>query len=312
MSHIASYWAIQQIGISPTAKLVLMVLADYHNSETGGCFPSKAALAEKCCCTERTVLNAIQELEEAGLITSVSRQDANGRQRSNQYLLNVQISGGEGEKFSGGRVKNTTPLEPVIYNQDTIPTELEDDPVMSIFANAEEPPEDNPKAFWDQAVGMLQALHVSPKTINPFIGRCLKMAGQDQERVLDAIQAAVDAEPHDAVPYIVAILGGKKERKTARFEKTAKQKEIENAFAQLEAASERRKAQWAAEFGEDYTGTGGGEDLPIVQHQPPSESVSVSGKRSEGVRELPRRGPAQVSRSGGGYFSKSEVPAHYF
>ena len=138
------------------------------------------------------------------------------------------------------------------------------------------------------------------------------MTGQDQERVLDAIQAAVDAEPHDAVPYIVAVLGGKKERKTARFEKTAKQKEIEDAFAKLEAASERRKAQWAAEFGEDYTGTGGGEDLPIVQHQPPSESVSVSGKRSEGARELPRRGPAQVSRSGGGYFSKSEVPAHYF
>ena len=138
------------------------------------------------------------------------------------------------------------------------------------------------------------------------------MTGQDQERVLDAIQAAVDAEPHDAVPYIVAVLGGKKERKTARFEKTAKQKEIEDAFAQLEAASERRKAQWAAEFGEDYTGTGGGEDLPIVQHQPPSESVSVSGKRSEGARKLSDRGPAQVSRSGGGYFSKSEVPAHYF
>ena len=138
------------------------------------------------------------------------------------------------------------------------------------------------------------------------------MTGQDQERVLDAIQAAVDAEPHDAVPYIVAILGGKKERKTARFEKTAKQKEIEDAFAQLEAASERRKAQWAADLGEDYTGTGGGEDLPIIQHQPPSESVSISGKRSEGVRELPRRSPAQVSRPLKGYLNESEVSAHDF
>ena len=243
-----------------------------------------------------------QELADVGLITIERRFDSSKRQTSNQYVLNISPTG----------VKQDSPLEQVIYNQDTTPTELEDDPLISIFATPEEPPEDNPKAFWDQAVGMLQALHVSPKTINPFIGRCLKMADQDQERVLDAIQAAVDAEPNDAVPYIVAVLGGKKERKTARFEKTAKQKEIEDAFAKLEAASERRKAQWAADLGEDYTGTGGGEDLPIVQHQPPSESVSISGKRSESVRELPRRSPAQVSRPLKGYLNESEVSAHDF
>ena len=302
MSHIASYWAIQQTGVSSSAKLLLLVLADYHNSVDGGCFPSKSSLAEKCCCTERNIVNLTQELADVGLITIERRFDSSKRQTSNQYVLNISPTG----------VKQDSPLEQVIYNQDTIPTELEDDPVMSIFANAEEPPEDNPKAFWDQAVGMLQALHVSPKTINPFIGRCLKMADQDQERVLDAIQAAVDAEPHDAVPYIVAVLGGKKERKTARFEKTAKQKEIEDAFAKLEAASERRKAQWAADLGKDYTGTGGGEDLPIIQHQPPSEPVSISGKRSEGVRELPRRSPAQVSRPRKGYLNESEVSAHDF
>ena len=302
MSHIASYWAIQQTGVSSSAKLLLLVLADYHNSVDGGCFPSKSSLAEKCCCTERNIVNLTQELADVGLITIERRFDSSKRQTSNQYVLNISPTG----------VKQDSPLEQVIYNQDTIPTELEDDPVMSIFANAEEPPEDNPKAFWDQAVGMLQALHVSPKTINPFIGRCLKMTGQDQERVLDAIQAAVDAEPHDAVPYIVAVLGGKKERKTARFEKTAKQKEIEDAFAKLEAASERRKAQWAADLGEDYTGTGGGEDLPIIQHQPPSKPVSISGKRSEGVRELPRRSPAQISRPRKGYLNESEVSAHDF
>ena len=302
MSHIASYWAIQQTGVSSSAKLLLLVLADYHNSVDGGCFPSKSSLAEKCCCTERNIVNLTQELADVGLITIERRFDSSKRQTSNQYVLNISPTG----------VKQDSPLEQVIYNQDTTPTELEDDPVMSIFATPEEPPEDNPKAFWDQAVGMLQALHVSPKTINPFIGRCLKMADQDQERVLDAIQAAVDAEPHDAVPYIVAVLGGKKERKTARFEKTAKQKEIEDAFAKLEAASERRKAQWAADLGEDYTRAGGGEDLPIIQHQPPSEPVSISGKRSEGVRELPRRSPAQVSRPLKGYLNESEVSAHDF
>jgi len=306
MSHIASYWAIQQTGISPTAKLVLMVLADYHNSETGGCFPSKAALAEKCCCTERTITNATQELVEAGLITLVNRQDVSGRQKSNQYILNVQISGDGGENFSRGRVKEKHPLEQVIYNQDTIPSELED-PVLSIFDTPEEPPVDNTKAFWDQAVGMLTSLGVAKATVNSFVGRCLKMTGQDQEKVMDAIQAAVDAEPHDAIPYIVAILGGNK-KKT----KTAKQKEIEDAFAKLEAASERRKAQWAAELGEDYTGEGGSEDIQLLQPEPHTQPITVVGKRSEGVGTVPRRSAAQISRPSRGYLNEGQVPADHF
>jgi hypothetical protein len=306
MSYLATSWAFQQVGISSTAKLVLIFLADCHNHKSDLCFPSRALLAEKCCCDERTITRSIQELALAGLISYESRVGDSGRRTSNIY--NLLITKGQSvynptDNLSGHELGT---------NNYTNPSDLEDDPLISIFATPEEPPENNPKAFWDQAVGMLQALHVSPKTINPFIGRCLKMADQDQERVLDAIQAAVDAEPHDAVPYIVAILGGKKERKTARFEKTAKQKEIEDAFAKLEAASERRKAQWAADLGEDYTGTGGGEDLPIVQHQPPSESISISGKRSEGVREVPRRSPAQVSRPRKGYLNESEVSAHDF
>ena len=310
MSGFAKTWAWEQPDLNPTERCVLVGLADFH-TEDKGCFPSLKSIAEKVCVSIDTVHRTIDKLIEKGLVEKINRFREEGGKTSNSYnllLTDIKVPMPQ----SADRGTRNLRHEHKKLEQDTIPTELEDDPVMSIFANAEEPPEDNPKAFWDQAVGMLQALHVSPKTINPFIGRCLKMTGQDQERVLDAIQAAVDAEPHDAVPYIVAILGGKKERKTARFEKTAKQKEIEDAFAQLEAASERRKAQWAAEFGEDYTGTGGGEDLPIVQHQPPSESVSVSGKRSEGARKLSNRGPAQVSRSGGGYFSKSEVPAHYF
>ena len=305
MSHIASYWAINQTGISSMAKLVLMVLADYHNSESGGCFPSKAALAERCCCTERTIVNATNELEEAGLITCVSRQDVKGRQRSNQYILNVRINEGRGEYNARGRVNETTPLEQVIYNQDTSPSEMED-PLISIFDVPEEPPVDNSKAFWDQAVGMLTSLGVAKATVNSFIGRCLKMAGQDQEKVMDAIQAAVDHEPTDAIPYIVAILGGKKDRKTK------KQKEIADAFAELEAASERRKAQWAAEFGENYTGEGGSEDIQLLQPQPHTQSIPAVGKRGKGVGAIPRRGAAPISRPRRGHLNESEVSADHF
>jgi hypothetical protein len=182
-----------------------------------------------------------------------------------------------------------------------------EDPVLSIFDTPEEPPVDNTKAFWDQAVGMLTSLGVAKATVNSFVGRCLKMTGQDQEKVMDAIQAAVDAEPHDAIPYIVAILGGNK-KKT----KTAKQKEIEDAFAKLEAASERRKAQWAAELGEDYTGEGGSEDIQLLQPEPHTQPIPVVGKRSEGVGTVPRRSAAQISRPSRGYLNEGQVPADHF
>ena len=306
MSFQSMAWATSQKLEHATDKYLLIMLANYANAD-GECYPSVERISEDTAMDRKTVMKCLSNLIELGLVVDTGKRVGS---RGNTKVIRLNANYSTSTVFPKDTSQNW--YSNLSGNQDTTPTELEDDPVMSIFANAEEPPEDNPKAFWDQAVGMLQALHVSPKTINPFIGRCLKMTGQDQERVLDAIQAAVDAEPHDAVPYIVAVLGGKKERKTARFEKTAKQKEIEDAFAKLEAASERRKAQWAADLGEDYTGTGGGEDLPIIQHQPPSESVSISGKRSEGVRELPRRSPAQVSRPRKGYLNESEVSAHDF
>ena len=306
MSFQSMAWATSQKLEHATDKYLLIMLANYANAD-GECYPSVERISEDTAMDRKTVMKCLSNLIELGLVVDTGKRVGS---RGNTKVIRLNANYSTSTVFPKDTSQNW--YSNLSGNQDTTPTELEDDPVMSIFANAEEPPEDNPKAFWDQAVGMLQALHVSPKTINPFIGRCLKMTGQDQERVLDAIQAAVDAEPHDAVPYIVAVLGGKKERKTARFEKTAKQKEIEDAFAKLEAASERRKAQWAADLGEDYTGTGGGEDLPIIQHQPPSESVSISGKRSEGVRELPRRSPAQVSRPLKGYLNESEVSAHDF
>jgi Helix-turn-helix domain len=302
MSHIASYWAIEQRGISPTAKLVLMVLADYHNSETGGCYPSKAALAEKCCCSERTIVNATQELALAGLITLVSRQDEFGRQRSNQYMLNIQL--GEGANLSRGRVKETTPLEQVIYNQDTIPSELED-PVLSIFANHEEPPESNNKTFWDEAVGMLMGMGVADVTARTFVGRCLKLANGDQAEILRVMEAALAAGVRDPIPYLSAALGGKKKKETV-----VKNKAIADAFAALEAESEKRKAQWAEELGEDYTGGGSKKDNEVLQPEPPIGLSDVHVKRSKSVRTVHPRRVAKIIRPVIGDRDEMQVPAN--
>lgn len=54
--------------VSPTEKLVLLVLADCHNDETGRCFPGLAYLSTVTGLNRRTIQSAIQKLEAAGVI----------------------------------------------------------------------------------------------------------------------------------------------------------------------------------------------------------------------------------------------------
>lgn len=54
--------------VSPTEKLVLLVLADCHNDETGRCFPGLAYLSKVTGLTRRGIQKAINKLETAGII----------------------------------------------------------------------------------------------------------------------------------------------------------------------------------------------------------------------------------------------------
>ncbi len=89
MSFDAFAWAARQ-RVSSTQKLVLLMLAERHNKDTGQCRPSHDKLAEDCGLTRRSVIDQISRLAEAGYITVLSR--ANGNMRlPNQYLLNFHV-----------------------------------------------------------------------------------------------------------------------------------------------------------------------------------------------------------------------------
>lgn len=64
-------------------KMVLVVLADHENTDTGLCFPSVRLLAEECGMSERSVSNQIAKLSAAGLI-SIERFN----HTTNRYILN--------------------------------------------------------------------------------------------------------------------------------------------------------------------------------------------------------------------------------
>jgi hypothetical protein len=90
MSFQAMTWAVEQ-DLPALQKLVLLMLANRTNSDTGRCDPSHDKLANDCGMSKPSVKRAIAELAERGLI-EVHRQASNGVNLPNQYTLRVGSS----------------------------------------------------------------------------------------------------------------------------------------------------------------------------------------------------------------------------
>ncbi|MGL6407529.1 helix-turn-helix domain-containing protein [Aeromonas veronii] len=76
---------------NPLRKLVLLKLAD-NASDTGECWPSYQHIAEQCEISRRSVINHIDAMCEAGLLTKESRVGPKGK-RSNVYVLTLDVAG---------------------------------------------------------------------------------------------------------------------------------------------------------------------------------------------------------------------------
>lgn len=90
-----SYAAIRifDLGLSAYAKIVYAYLCSCADS-TGQSSPSPKEIAEKCSIKSRqTVLNAIKELNEAGLIDAARRTGADNGNLSTLYTLHPQTKG---------------------------------------------------------------------------------------------------------------------------------------------------------------------------------------------------------------------------
>ena len=82
--------ALKINGLTPTKKLVLVILANYAD-EKGTCYPSYKHLAKMIGLetTTRTIQNAIKEFEELGLLKIEHRKLDNGGYTSNRYHLSL-------------------------------------------------------------------------------------------------------------------------------------------------------------------------------------------------------------------------------
>ncbi|MDD5215347.1 MAG: helix-turn-helix domain-containing protein, partial [Methylococcales bacterium] len=83
MSFQAMTWAVEQ-ELPAMQKIVLLMLANRTNHDTGLCFPSHETLATECGMDKRSVIRQIEKLEAAGLL-SVNRST----NKPNSYTLNL-------------------------------------------------------------------------------------------------------------------------------------------------------------------------------------------------------------------------------
>lgn len=89
MSFPALSWAVRQ-RLPSTQKLVLLMLAERHNKDTGQCNPSLELLADDCGLSRRSVIDQISKLQDAGYLTVRHRARDNVKLPS-QYVLHLNF-----------------------------------------------------------------------------------------------------------------------------------------------------------------------------------------------------------------------------
>lgn len=119
MSYDAMTWATAQ-KLPCTQKMVLVMLADRVNKDTGKCIPSIKRLAEDCGLSESCVQKNLKKLAEMGLIKVHSRFN-DGVQLPNQYEMITGPISTPGVSDTPPRCTSSTPR---VYQVRTEPGSL--------------------------------------------------------------------------------------------------------------------------------------------------------------------------------------------
>jgi DNA-binding HxlR family transcriptional regulator len=85
MSIQAVAAAIEIDNLPPATKLVLILLANRYNGDTGLCCPKQSTLAEEACMTTRSLRTHLKDLEQAGLICRALVKKGHGQPDQTNY-----------------------------------------------------------------------------------------------------------------------------------------------------------------------------------------------------------------------------------
>lgn len=85
MSRQATQWVGTVRELKPTARLILLCLADHHNEKTGRCDPSQERLIDKCEVRRSTLNVHLADLEAKGLIKRYKRRNPRTKKPATTY-----------------------------------------------------------------------------------------------------------------------------------------------------------------------------------------------------------------------------------
>jgi hypothetical protein len=111
VSHVASGYAKALLvcpngeRLTPAEKLLLMVLADYHNTETKTSYPSVPLLAVESLVDERKARRLLQSLSEKGVINIIHPERQGRGARSEYEFVGLEKGGSNASLFDekGGK-----------------------------------------------------------------------------------------------------------------------------------------------------------------------------------------------------------------
>lgn len=112
---------------NPSAKLVLLALANYANAE-GVAYPSVDLVSKETGLSERTVRSCLKALADCGAISITARRRRDGSQASSEYNLNIQgaaIAPRDADRVQimssqGARFAPLTTFEPSLEPKDIV------------------------------------------------------------------------------------------------------------------------------------------------------------------------------------------------
>jgi len=181
MSFEAMAWAVKQDVSNSGQKLVLIMLADYTNSDTGQCNPSHQRLADKCCMGLSTLKRHIDDLAEYGFLTKVP-VFVDSIRRPNQYILHIPTSPNRADPLPKS---GTPPAQIGLQNQEVKPVNKPERVNNEITLPAWVPLD-----AWNGFLDMRKAIKKPPTdyAIKLLINKLykLKSAGHNIEEIIEA------------------------------------------------------------------------------------------------------------------------------
>jgi biotin operon repressor len=174
------------LDLTPSEKMIMVLLSDNANDETGECWPSQGYLAKRSGLSRQTVNKTIKKLADSGYI-KVDNRVGGGAKISNVYtvMCDNQVSNnltGVSTEFTGG-------------------VKLSD--IESVIEPVKNHAPETIWTVWDKVAG---------DNARPVIGRLIKQFGEHE--VAKAIGVVMLKQPADPKAYIYGVLNNsKKQRK---------------------------------------------------------------------------------------------------